>query len=147
MISETHDHQIVLSTDRPWLLIDASEDLTKYWSRRGSNELPSAPAPMDLVNALTSENAVRSCAMIRQRLTARHIRFGPQATAWARHGRGHRRFRADILSVSLPAFSADGRHGIIEVNRAAYSLESGQWLVQFVRTPAGDWQLDGERGV
>jgi hypothetical protein len=147
MISEPHDHEIVLSAYGPGVLIDAREDLTSYWFRHGGDRIAASSPPLDLVNSPTSRSAVQSCAIVREQLAERHVRFGSRVTNWARRVRRDRRFRADILSVSIAVLSADGMHAILEVNRAAYALESGQWFVHYIRDSDGSWHLDGERGV
>ena len=104
---------------------------------------PAPPAPPGLAEALPiGSNAVRSCASIRRLLTRQGVRFGRRAVAWARHlQRGY--YRARIVTVSLPAVSADGAHAVLVASNSRGGLDAGEEWVHMERGSDGRWRATG----
>jgi hypothetical protein len=108
-------------------------------------QVPGPPA--SLLHDLTSKSALHFCPMLRDRLTALHLRFGRAAVRWAAHlGRGGL-YRATIATITLPAISADGRHAVLGESTVSGPLGGGASLIHLVRDAAGRWQVAGSRGL
>jgi hypothetical protein len=107
-------------------------------------ESDAPPPPPGLAEALpTGSNAVRSCPSIRHILTRLGLRFGGAAAAWARRVRRGHHFRARIVTVSLPAVSADGRHAVLVESSFRGGLDGGERWVHMELGEDGRWRATG----
>jgi hypothetical protein len=121
---------------------------TARWYRPQDGPAIAATAPpAALVQASTSENAVRLCPSFRKRLAARHVRFGEAAVQWAARRRPNGSYRAGIVTISLPAVSADGRQAVLGVSTVFAPLGGGASLVHLTRNEAGAWEVAGSIGL
>jgi hypothetical protein len=111
----------------------------RSWSRAGDNQSVSGP-PLALVRDLTDTNALNVCPVMRTRLRAMHIRFGNAAVRWATRHRNER-FRAVILTISLPQVSADGQHAVLGGSSYFGPLDGEARLIHLERDSAGRWQI------
>lgn len=139
---------IVFATE-PLFLAEVPSRPSKFWRNGRADHVP-GPS-MALLAAVTNQNVVPACPLIRQRLTARHVRYGEAAVQGAmvprpgdRHGDG---YRAIIISISLPVISADGGHAVLAVTTVAGPLGGGGRLIHLERGPDGRWQEVGWLGL
>ncbi|MBV9882124.1 MAG: hypothetical protein JO276_03870 [Sphingomonadaceae bacterium] len=104
---------------------------------------PTPPPPPGLAEALPiGSNAVRGCASVRGLLTRRGVRFGNRVVAWARHlRRGY--YRARVVTISLPAVSADGAHAVLVAGNGRGGLDGGETWVHMERGRDGRWRATG----
>lgn len=112
----------------------------QYWGSVDGQSAASSPPPGLAASLPASSNAVRSCPSIQRSLTRLGIRFGEGATTWAGRVRRGAAYRAAILTVSLPAVSADGEHA---VRHNGGGLDTGEGWVHMERGTDGSWRATG----
>jgi hypothetical protein len=109
-----------------------------HLERRGAS--PSQALLRQLSND-TGQNAVVSCASVRKSLDRRHIRYGDSAADEAARTFTGSSYRSEILSVSLPVISRDGKEALLTSSSVSGPLAAGGSLEYLRRQPSGGWAV------
>lgn len=141
LLSEPGMRASVFSTESLYPLVP--DGYPQHWGSVDGESAASSPPPGLAETLPAGSNAVRSCASIQRSLTRLGRRFGRGAVAWARHVRRGGYLRARIVTVSLPAMSADGEHAVLVASNSRGRLDGGEAWVHMERGRDGRWRATG----
>lgn len=93
------------------------------------------------------QNAITSCASVRAILDRRRIRYGDKAADEAAQPSTGSFYKAELLSISLPVVSRDGKKAVLVSSSASGPLAAGGFLKYLRRLPSGAWVVVSSAGL
>ena len=118
----------------------ASDDAGLLQFERRWTKDPPAPALARGFLGARSENAIKACPSFAQFLARQEIGYGDEAVKAVVDESRLAPYRAEILTVSAPVVSADGREALVQTSVVG-GLLAGVGSVQHLRLMQGTWAV------
>ena len=116
-------------------------------ARSGGQGASPSQALLRQLSNNAGQNAITSCASVEAALDKRRIKYGDEAAADVAQSFTGSSYKAELLSISLPLVSRDGKEAVLISSSATGPLAAGGFLEYLRRLPSGAWVVVSSAGL